>query len=282
MENDRQAQVATVTARYNDINNNIKKLRRTINIKKENKEDTREDELKMEELVNSLRNTVSVINSLRLAPGSTKGDKEPLNFILDLMSSSMEGILSTSLGPLELLIQLVNFFIDLFIGFVKAIINEIKFFVKLAIDQATKLFPTVSVLYDAIGTIDINNKTVQFLWRSIVDILLSILAAFKNILSGFLNLFMDKFNSLDKSIGIFNDNVTKLTDLANLNNKIVNETKQRFNGAINNLKKDLQGLKNSLAGASGKQIGLGKFGSIKGPSFELSSLDNAINNLNKI
>lgn len=282
MENDREAQLATVTARYNDINNNIKKLRRTINIKKENKEDTREDELKMEELVNSLRNTVSVINSLRLAPGSTKGDKEPLNFILDLMSSSMEGILSTSLGPLELLIQLVNFFIDLFIGFVKAIINEIKFFVKLAIDQATKLFPTVSVLYDAIGTIDINNKTVQFLWRSIVDILLSILAAFKNILSGFLNLFMDKFNSLDKSIGIFNDNVTKLTDLANLNNKIVNETKQRFNGAINNLKKDLQGLKNSLAGASGKQIGLGKFGSIKGPSFELSSLDNAINNLNKI
>ena len=95
-------------------------------------------------------------------------------------------------------------------------------------------------------------------------------------------MFLDKFNSLDSSINIFNDNVTKLTDLANLNNKIVNETKQRFNGAIDNLKKDLQGLKNTLAGASNKQIGLGKFGSIKGPGFELSSLDNAISNLNKI
>lgn len=282
MENDREAQIASVNAEYNKLNKKVKQLRGTIKVKKSKNEDTTQEEAEMRDLIRRLKNIVNVLNELRLPPGSTSGDKEPLNFILELMSSSMEGILSTSLGPLELLIQLVNFFIDLFIGFVKAIIKEIKFFVKLAIDQATKLFPTVSVLYDAIGTIDINNKTVQFLWRSIVDILLSILAAFKTILSGFLNLFMDKFNSLDKSIGIFNDNVTKLTDLANLNNKIVNETKQRFNGAIDNLKKDLQGLKNSLAGASGKQIGLGKFGSIKGPSFELSSLDNAINNLNKI
>ena len=276
MENDREAQIASVNAEYNKLNKKVKQLRGTIKVKKSKNEDTTQEEAEMRDLIRRLKNIVNVLNELRLPPGSTSGDKEPLNFILELMSSSMEGILSTSLGPLELLIQLVNFFIDLFIGFVKAIIKEIKFFVKLAIDQATKLFPTVSVLYDAIGTIDINNKTVQFLWRSIVDILLSILAAFKTILSGFLNLFMDKFNSLDKSIGIFNDNVTKLTDLANLNNKIVNETKQRFNGAIDNLKKDLQGLKNSLAGASGKQIGLGKFGSIKGPSFELSSLDRFI------
>lgn len=282
MENDREAQIASVNAEYNKLNKKVKQLRGTIKVKKSKNEDTTQEEAEMRDLIQRLKNIVNVLNELRLPPGSTSGDKEPLNFILELVSSSMEGILSTSLGPLELLIQLVNFFIDLFIGFVKAIIKEIKFFVKLAIDQATKLFPTVSVLYDAIGTIDTNNKTVQFLWRSIVDILLSILAAFKTILSGFLNLFLDKFNSLDSSIGIFNDNVTKLTDLANLNNKIVNETKQRFNGAIDNLKKDLQGLKNSLAGASGKQIGLGKFGSIKGPSFELSSLDNAINNLNKI
>lgn len=282
MENDREAQIASVNAEYNKLNKKVKQLRGTIKVKKSKNEDTTQEESEMRDLIQRLKNIVNVLNELRLPPGSTSGDKEPLNFILELVSSSMEGILSTSLGPLELLIQLVNFFIELFIDFVKAIIKEIKFFVKLAIDQATKLFPTVSVLYDAIGTIDTNNKTVQFLWRSIVDILLSILAAFKTILSGFLNLFMDKFNSLDNSIGIFNDNVTKLTDLANLNNKIVNETKQRFNGAIDNLKKDLQGLKNSLAGASGKQIGLGKFGSIKGPSFELSSLDNAINNLNKI
>ena len=282
MQNDRESQISSVNARYNEINNKIKQLRATINTKKSNGESVQQQEAEMQELVNSLKNTVSKLNELRVPAGSTSGDKEPLNFILDLVSSSMEGIMSTTLGPLELLIQLVNFFIGLFIGFVKAIIKEIKFFVQLAIDQTTKLFPTVSVLYDAIGTIDTNNKTVQFLWTSIVDIILSILSAFKNILSGFLNLFLDKFNSLDKSIGIFNESVTKLTDLANLNNKIVNETKQRFNGAIDNLKKDLQGLKNTLAGASGKQIGLGDFGSIKGPTFELSSLDNAIGNLNKI
>ena len=282
MENVREAQIASVNAEYNKLNKKVKQLRGTIKVKKSKNEDTTQEEAEMKDLIQRIKNIVNVLNELRLPPGSTSGDKEPLNFILELVSSSMEGILSTSLGPLELLIQLVNFFIDLFIGFVKAIIKEIKFFVKIAIDQTTKLFPSISTLYDAVSTIDTNNKTVQFLWTSIVDIILSILSAFKNILSGFLNLFLDKFNSLDKSIGIFNESVTKLTDLANLNNKIVNETKQRFNGAIDNLKKDLQGLKNTLAGASGKQIGLGDFGSIKGPTFELSSLDNAIGNLNKI
>lgn len=282
MENDREAQIASVNTEYNKLNKKVKQLQGTIKVKKSKNEDTTQEESEMKDLLERLRNIVNVLNELRLPPGSIHGDKEPLNFILDLVSSSMEGILSTSLGPLELLMQLVNFFIKLFVGFVKAIIKEIKFFAQLAIDQATKLFPSISVLYDAIGTIDINNKTVQFLWRSIVDIILSILSAFKNILSGFLNLFLDKFNSLDNSINVFNDSVNKLTEIANLNNKLVNETKQRFNGAIDNMKKDLQGLKTSLAGASGKQIGLGKYGSIKGPNFELSSLDNAINNLNKI
>ena len=187
MDNTREAQIASVNARYNEINKKKKNLRGTINVKKSNNEDVSQQEAEMKELVNNLKNTVSSLNELRLPAGSTKGDKEPLNFIFDLVSSTMEGITSTTLGPLELLIQLVNFFIELFIGFVKAIIKEIKFFVTMIIDQSTKLFPEISTLYDAIGTINTNNKTVQFLWRSIVDILLSILAAFKTILSGFSN-----------------------------------------------------------------------------------------------
>ena len=193
MDNTREAQIASVNARYNEINKKIKNLRGTINVKKSNNEDVSQQEAEMKELVNNLKNTVSSLNELRLPAGSTKGDKEPLNFIFDLVSSTMEGITSTTLGPLELLIQLVNFFIELFIGFVKAIIKEIKFFVSLIIEQSSKLFPEISTLYSAVGTINTNNKTVQFLWTSIVDILLSILSAFKNILSGFLNLFLDKF-----------------------------------------------------------------------------------------
>jgi hypothetical protein len=282
MDNTREAQIASVNARYNEINKKIKNLRGTINVKKSNNEDVSQQEAEMKELVNNLKNTVSSLNELRLPAGSTKGDKEPLNFIFDLVSSTMEGITSTTLGPLELLIQLVNFFIELFIGFVKAIIKEIKFFVSLIIEQSSKLFPEISTLYSAVGTINTNNKTVQFLWTSVVDILLSILSAFKNILSGFLNLFLDKFNSLDSSISIFNDSVTKLTELANLNNQVVNDTKQRFNGAIDNLKKDLKSMQSNLAGASNKQIGLGQFGSIKGPSFDLTGINTAIDNLNKI
>lgn len=282
MQNNRESQISSINARYNEINNKIKQLRASIKTKKSNGESVQDQEAEMQELVNSLKNTVSRLNELRVPAGSTSGDKEPLNFILDLVSSSMEGIMSTTLGPLELLIQLVNFFIKLFIDFVKAIIKEIKFFVTMMIDQATKLFPSISTLYDAMGTINTNNKTVQFLWTSIVDILLSILSAFKNILSGFLNLFLDKFNSLDSSINVFNDSVTKLTELANLNNKIVNDTKQKFNGAIDNLKKDLKSLQSNLAGASNKQIGLGKYGSIKGPSFDLTGINTAIDNLNKI
>jgi phage-related protein len=357
MDNTREAQTASVNARYNEINKKIKNLRGVINAKKSKNEDVSQQETEMEDLINSLKNTVSSLNELRLPAGNTKGDKEPLNFILDLVSSTMEGIMSTSLGPLELLIQLVNFFIELFIGFVKAIIKEIKFFVSMIIEQASKLFPEISTLYSAVSTINTNNKLVQglwnnlidlaskastdvqniferfsnlimkfvnaiisnlkefidmlfneikklfpeistlydavhtiektsktnqTLWRSIVDIILSILAAFKTILSGFLNLFLDKFNSLDSSIGIFNESVTKLTELANLNNKVVNETKQRFNGAIDNLKKDLKNLQSNLSGASNKQIGLGQFGSIKGPSFDLTSINTTIDNLNKI
>ena len=282
MEKTREAQIAAVNAEYNKINKQIKKLRGTIKVKKSKNEDTTQEESELRELIQRLKTIVNVLNELRLPPGSTSGDKEPLNLILELMSSSMEGLMSTALGPLELLIQLVNFFIELFIGFVKAIIKEIKFFVSLIIEQASKLFPEISTLYSAVGTINTNNKTVQFLWRSIVDIILSILAAFKTILSGFLNLFLDKFNSLDNSIGVFNDSVTKLTELANLNNKIVNDTKQKFNGAIDNLKKDLKSLQSNLAGASNKQIGLGKYGSIKGPSFDLTGINTAIDNLNKI
>ena len=282
MDKTREAQIASVNAEYNKLNKKVKQLRGTIKVKKSNNEDTTQEESEMKDLIQRIKNIVNVLNELRLPPGSTSGDKEPLNFILDLVSSSMEGLMSTSLGPLELLIQLVNFFIDLFIGFVKAIIKEIKFFVQLAIDQATKLFPTVSVLYDAIGTIDTNNKTVQFLWRSIVDILLSILAAFKTILSGFLNLFLDKFNSLDSSIGIFNDNVTKLTDLANLNNKIINDTKAAFNNSISTLKGNLTNLKNTINGKSGNTINIPHFGSVKGPTFDTSVLSTAINNLKTV
>ena len=113
MSNTREAQIASVNARYNEINIRIKKLRGTINVKKSKNEDVSKQETEMKELVNSLKNTVSRLNELRQSVGSTKGDKEPLNFILELMSSSMEGILSTSLGPLEILIQLVDFFIFL-------------------------------------------------------------------------------------------------------------------------------------------------------------------------
>ena len=146
MQNDRESQISSVNARYNEINNKIKQLRASIKTKKSNGESIQDEEAEMQELVNSLKNTVSRLNELRLPAGSTSGDKEPLNFILDLVSSSMEGIMSTTLGPLELLIQLVNFFIGLFIGFVKAIIKEIKFFVTMIIDQTTKLFPSISNL----------------------------------------------------------------------------------------------------------------------------------------
>ena len=357
MSNTREAQIASVNARYNEINIRIKKLRGTINVKKSKNEDVSKQETEMKELVNSLKNTVSRLNELRQSVGSTKGDKEPLNFILELMSSSMEGILSTSLGPLEILIQLVDFFIKKFIGFVKDIIDKIKLLLSTIIDQALKLFKDITTLFSAINTIIINNELVQGLWNNLIDlaskasrdvqnifekfsklimtfvkaiidniknfvdilftqiknlfpdittlynaistventfkktqglftvmveVFISVISTFQSIFNKFLEIFLDKITVMDDGVKLFNEQVDKLMGLANLNNQIVNDTKDAFNTSITTLKDNLKTLKSKIDSVSGKTINIPPFGSVSGPSFDISALNIAINNLKTI
>ena len=185
MENSREDQIARVNARYNDIKNKIRDLKSTINTKKANNEDVQDDELQLKELISNLQTTVVLLNNLRAPPGNTGNDKEPVNFILDILSSSFEGLMSTSLGPLELLIQLVNFFITTFINFVKDLFRKIKDFIRFIFDELRKLFPQIDILYNAVRTIDVNNQTVQRLWYSLIELVTKGLKDIQNIFFNF-------------------------------------------------------------------------------------------------
>ena len=357
MENSREDQIARVNSRYNEIKNKIRDLKSIINTKKANNEDVQDDELQLKELVSNLQTTVVLLNNLRTPPGNTGNDKEPINFILDVMSSSFEGLMSTALGPLELLIQLVNFFITTFINFVKDLVRKIKDFIRFIFDELRKLFPQISTLYDAVSTIDTNNQTVQSLWymliglvskaltdvqniffnfeavivefvealiRNIkefvdllftqikrlfpeistlydavrtventskktqglftvmVEVFVAVINSFQSIFGGFLKIFLDRITLMDDNVKLFNDQVTKLLGLANLNNEIVTSTKTAFNTSITTLKTNLTSLRNRISAKSGNSINIPHFGSVKGPSFDVSALNTAINNLKTI
>lgn len=223
----REDQIAAANARYTELKNEIRKLQSVIKTKDANKEDIQEEKEKMEELVISLKKTVDLLNQLRKPAGSSskQDDKGPIDFILDMVSSSFEGLISTSLGPLELLIQLVDFFVRLFVSFVQDIFNKVKRFIDLILNQVKAVFPQIEKLFDGLGIIELTSKTVQNLWYNIVDLVKRALGDLQNIFYSFSEFFSNIIEEIiNKVKNLLEKIITEVTNIFPQIDKLFNAT----------------------------------------------------------